>query len=1185
MSLAQADPEAECKLDVAAKQEPRFGSSLLQLSLQPTTSKAEEGVQQLALVVLKKYVKEHWHESSRRFQEPVVQETEKACIKQQILLGLSSPSSKVRVAVGMVVAAIAEFDFPLHWPGLLEALVGGIKDRGNMHLVDGSLRCLDMLSQDIDERQLTQVVPVLMPELLDIVSSGRCDAVMQHRALSILRGLLVQLGVLSGAFQRQVRDLMVPLLIPWFPVLSSILGSPLTQAPSCWALKQEALQVVVQLVSFFSKPLQEPIASLLAPCWAMFMGGVPVYQSLLVEAEDKQDTAEVDGSDEEQLETEGESIGLEAMYAQMFELLLAIVGSPRLSKCIRPVVTQMAYTCIAYMQMTATQVESWASNANAYVADEEEETFTARVSGELLLEEIVTSLGGTEVLMEVFTAVEQRFEETAQVLYPKTEPASPLLEQDQEDSPACKRAVLMREAAMVALGVLAPHIMQLTTRKCTKGSTKRSRSMDASDAKTMPSRMEAILSCMIKYDLQRAHKSPFLAGRALWAASKLSSLLEPAQADVLLQAACAGIHSSLPPPVRIGACRALVTLLPSISKHTAAVAAAATQAAPAPTAQQGSSAGGADRNVGAAAGAAAAVAKLAPFLPHLYSGLVLLLGECCDESLHLVLETLAVVLRLDPQGAVVLQYLPQVASPVLDVWAKNVADPLISEDALSVLGVIAQQPACLQPLAQQLLPTLTSVVFNPGSQSSIMLEGCLQMLRLLVLTPKRVSPEAAVTAAVSSGLCPLLPPPEPTASPEQQQAHHELRSQQVRQLQQQVQQQQHQLQLGVAQQVHVSVLQALLRLISSSDDPGVQQSAQQLLCQLIRTGRADLLSWGGADPQASVQALVLAAQHLLRPGTDEGCGALAGDLVFEMLTSFPAHLMAPYLPELLKQVVSRLVTVNSSPLVCGLLMVLARLAHTDHNALITTLASMTVTLPGGQTGCALDASLAVWLDRCEELQGRYHLTLAVTALGLLLESSHPRLEQVVVKGRRLDVQQGVKTRSQVQAAGGEKYNMVPAPLKILALMGDLLAGVQETGDCIRGTDGSTDDSESEGEEEEGAFEEYGSEEELEDLGEGEVDAATYAEDKMGAFLKDNHQDEGAGGDVMLHEGEGGDAPAGDPIARVRLSSWLPDFFVRLSLTLPGQQLLQAAGAHAMTARQLSAVRKPIDASRLTNPPQ
>lgn len=45
---------------------------------------------------------------------------------------------------------------------------------------------------------------MLMPELLSIVSCGAYDAAMQHRALSILRGLLVQLGVLAGAYQRQV---------------------------------------------------------------------------------------------------------------------------------------------------------------------------------------------------------------------------------------------------------------------------------------------------------------------------------------------------------------------------------------------------------------------------------------------------------------------------------------------------------------------------------------------------------------------------------------------------------------------------------------------------------------------------------------------------------------------------------------------------------------------------------------------------------------------------------------------------------------------------------------------------------------------------------------------------------------------------------------------------------------------
>jgi len=53
---------------------------------------------------------------------------------------------------------------------------------------------------------------------------------------------------------------------------------------------------------------------------------------------------------------------------------------------------------------------------------------------------------------------------------------------------------------------------------------------------------------------------------------------------------------------------------------------------------------------------------------------------------------------------------------------------------------------------------------------------------------------------------------------------------------------------------------------------------------------------------------------------------------------------------------------------------------------------------GGTTGCALDAALAIWLDRCGELQGRYRLTVAVTALGLLMESGQPRLEQIMVCG-------------------------------------------------------------------------------------------------------------------------------------------------------------------------------------------
>lgn len=53
--------------------------------------------------------------------------------------------------------------------------------------------------------------------------------------------------------------------------------------------------------------------------------------------------------------------------------------------------------------------------------------------------------------------------------------------------------------------------------------------------------------------------------------------------------------------------------------------------------------------------------------------------------------------------------------------------------------------------------------------------------------------------------------------------------------------------------------------------------------------------------------------------------------------------------------------------------------------------------PGGAPGCALDAVLAVWLERWGEQRKRHHTALCVTALGLLLQGGHPRLAQAMVR--------------------------------------------------------------------------------------------------------------------------------------------------------------------------------------------
>ena len=47
-----------------------------------------------------------------------------------------------------------------------------------------------------------------------------------------------------------------------------------------------------------------------------------------------------------------------------------------------------------------------------------------------------------------------------------------------------------------------------------------------------------------------------------------------------------------------------------------------------------------------------------------------------------------------------------------------------------------------------------------------------------------------------------------------------------------------------------------------------------------------------------------------------------------------------------------------------------------------------------------------------------------------------------VKGRRMDLAGGVRTRSQIRAAGGEQYTSVPAPAKILAIVAQIMEVTQ-----------------------------------------------------------------------------------------------------------------------------------------------
>ncbi len=90
-------------------------------------------------------------------QAPVVGEQEKAGIRAEIPKGLADPNSKIRTAVAMAIASIACTDVPQDWPTLIGDIVGAISSRTSPLLVSGSVRCLSMFMEELDEEPLIQV--------------------------------------------------------------------------------------------------------------------------------------------------------------------------------------------------------------------------------------------------------------------------------------------------------------------------------------------------------------------------------------------------------------------------------------------------------------------------------------------------------------------------------------------------------------------------------------------------------------------------------------------------------------------------------------------------------------------------------------------------------------------------------------------------------------------------------------------------------------------------------------------------------------------------------------------------------------------------------------------------------------------------------------------------------------------
>ncbi|KAB1206509.1 Importin-9 [Morella rubra] len=611
------------------------------------------GLRQLAAVLLKQFIKKHWQEGEDSFEYPAVSSDEKAVIRKLLLMSLDDSQRKICTAISMAVASIAVYDWPENWPDLLPFLLKLISDKNNMNGVHGALRCLALLFGDLDDKTVTALVPVLFPCLLTIVSSPQVyDKYICAKAISIVYSFISELGAMDGVHKTENTELILPLLKPWMDRFSVILEQPVqSEDPDDWSMRMEVLKCLNQFVQNIPSFTEREYRVIAGPLWKTFESSLKVYVRSSIEGSEDSHGGRYD--------SDGAEKSLDSFVIQLFEFLLTVVGSAKLAQVVADNVKELVYYTISFLQITEQQVHTWSVDANEFVADEDDVTYSCRVSGALLLEEVANTWGG-DGIDAIIEAAKKRFGES-----------------QLEKAAGSTVWWRMREATLFALASLSEQLVELEV----SGSTR----VDIGNL------LEQTIAEDIGIDV---HGCPFLYARIFTSVAKFSSVLSRGVLEHILHAAVNAIGMDVPPPVKVGACRALSQLLPEANKE-----------------------------------------MIRPKMMGLFSSLTNLLNQASDETLHLVLETLKAAIRADNESSASME--PIISPVILNAWAVHVSDPFISIDALEVLEALKTSPGCIHRLVSRVLPYIGPILDKPQQQPDGLVAGSLDLTTMLLKNSPR----------------------------------------------------------------------------------------------------------------------------------------------------------------------------------------------------------------------------------------------------------------------------------------------------------------------------------------------------------------------------------------------------------------------------------------------------------------
>ncbi|KAI0778993.1 ARM repeat-containing protein [Trametes elegans] len=878
---------------------PEAGLALSQLVL---ASDADLSLRQSAAIILRKYVAEHWSPYFPQFKGSAPPPEVKSRIRQAVFQGLSDPIRKIRSLCAHTLSSIANCDWPDEYPDLLTSLIHLLSSL-SPDSVHGAMQVFtEFIKSDLTEDQLLPVLRQLLPVLLNILGAPeQHTALTRSRTISVFRQCVESLYMVKDQYPDAVKEAVATVLPVWLDAFKTLLDvdprSDVEHKPN-WdglAIRIQVFKTLDIVQTSFPRALTPHLKDFLAAALTHLSTLFPTFTHYYLQSAVSPPRS-----------SEDESIELTHLVCPMLDFVANVARSGKAKAWYEGAnLTSLIGAVFSWVQMTSEDEEEWANNANAFVAQESDDTlsYSVRMAGFDLLAVLVERTPVPSVSTFQFT-IHRVVVESEQARNAGT--------------PDWWRAL---EAALAAVGSQAEDVLDIIDDERDSGRAK-------------PIDIESLLTNVIPNFLVLS-QFPFLQGRAFVFASQYAKLLPGQLAGQYLDAAVQVLEApEAGIPVKVSAVKAIHNFCQNIDDAVAL-----------------------------------------PFAPRVAKDIGPFLPVTSEDTLTLVLETLAVVVQIDEGKWITEDLARDIVAAILDVWMKNNKDPIFISILTDVLESLASSPApnIYQTIVRQALPTLCNAIMTSTAVDSWIASAAIELVQSLV--------SGAREGGLGEGFFAMLAP-------------------------------------------------SLFSCLSSTEDRDVIQNGIACLTVIIRKDVNQIISW--SDP-ATGQSGLDGVLHVIAKqlqSEDESGGLVIGDLIIHLLRR-AGEAVLPVLPQLLQAMVTRMRTAKTATFLQSLIIPFAFLIHNQRDTVLSLLEGMNV---DGRSG--LDILIQTWCENAETFQGFWPTRISALALSSLFASERPSLQGLTVKGDivvKPETKNVIMTRSKTKQIPTE-FTSVPFPVKAVKLL-------------------------------------------------------------------------------------------------------------------------------------------------------